>query len=89
MLRRNGVDLGNVRPIDHIGEIAPRPLLMITGTRDDDTPVAVMQRLFAAARAPKDLWIVEGAVHGNYLATAPAEYERRVITFLDRSLHAQ
>jgi fermentation-respiration switch protein FrsA (DUF1100 family) len=58
---------------------------MITGSVDDNTPVPVMQRLFAAAGDPKDLWIEEGAGHGDYVAVAPAEYEKRVIPFLERA----
>jgi dipeptidyl aminopeptidase/acylaminoacyl peptidase len=86
--RRAGVDLGNVRPIDHIREISPRPLLMITGTADDDTPVPVMQRLFAAAGEPKELHIIPGAEHGTYLQVAPARVEALMTGFLARALPA-
>lgn len=85
-LRRQGVDVDAVRPIDHMGEIAPRPLLMIAGSDDSDTPVAVMEQVFAAAREPKELWVEPRATHGSYVETAPAEYERRVVGFFDRSL---
>ena len=34
----------------------------------------------------KDLWIVPGANHGTYFETAPAEYEARVVAFLDHAL---
>jgi len=84
--RRAGVDVKAVRPIDHIGEIAPRPLLMIAGAADLDTPVPVMERLFQAAGQPKELWIEPGANHGGHLTAAPAEYESRVIAFLERTL---
>jgi dipeptidyl aminopeptidase/acylaminoacyl peptidase len=87
-LRRVGVDFDNVRPIDHMAEIAPRPLLMITGGRDGDTPPPVMERLFRLAGQPKDFWLVPGSDHGAYLKTEPAEYERRVVAFLERSLGA-
>jgi dipeptidyl aminopeptidase/acylaminoacyl peptidase len=82
-MRMHGVNPDNVRPIDVIGAIHPRPLLMITGTLDGDTPVPVMRRLFEAAGAPKELWVVPGADHGTYFKTAPAEYESRVVAFLD------
>ncbi len=85
-MRREGIDVDAVRPIDRIRDVAPRPILFITGTADDDTPVAAMRRMFDAAGEPKELWIVEGSGHGGYLETAPAEYEARVIAFLDRSL---
>ncbi len=84
-LRRSGVDVDAVRPIDAIAKISPRPLLMITGDRDDDTPVPVMRRLFEAAGPPKELWIVPGASHGGYYEAAPAEYEARVVSFLERA----
>jgi dipeptidyl aminopeptidase/acylaminoacyl peptidase len=87
-LRRGGVDVDAVRPIDHIKDVSPRPLLFITGTQDRDTPVPVMQHMFDAAGEPKSLWIVPGADHGTYLKTSPAEYEARVIAFLDAALLA-
>jgi dipeptidyl aminopeptidase/acylaminoacyl peptidase len=86
VMRSAGVDVDAVRPIDHIHEIAPRPVLFITGTNDQDTPPPVMQRMFDAAGSPKSLWIVEGAEHGTYAKTAPAEYEKRVVAFLDDTI---
>jgi uncharacterized protein len=88
-LRRSGIDVDALRPIDHVGEIAPRPLLLIAGKMDRDTPAAVTQRMFDAARAPKTLWMVPGADHGEYLQAAPAEYEARVVAFLDEALGAE
>jgi dipeptidyl aminopeptidase/acylaminoacyl peptidase len=85
-LARAGVDVGAVRPIDHIADVSPRPIFFITGTNDGDTPVPVTQRMFDAAREPKRLWIVPGADHGQYLNTAPAEYESRITAFLDDAL---
>jgi dipeptidyl aminopeptidase/acylaminoacyl peptidase len=85
-MRHTGIDVDTVRPIDHIGEVSPRALLFITGTADHDTPVATMRRMYDAAGEPKEMWIVDGSDHGKYLDTAPAEYEARVVAFLDRSL---
>ncbi len=85
-LARDGVHIDNVRPIDRIAAISPRPILMIAGAHDGDTPLPVMRRVFAAAREPKELWVLDDAGHGGYFAAAPAEYESRVIGFLDRSL---
>lgn len=85
-LRREGIDLANLRPVDHLAELSPRPLLLIAGADDDDTPVPVMQRLFAAAREPKELWVVPHARHGDVAAAAPAEYERRLLAFFDGAL---
>jgi dipeptidyl aminopeptidase/acylaminoacyl peptidase len=85
-MRRRGIDLAQTRPIDFVGAIAPRPRLVIAGSRDRFVPARRTAALFAAAREPKELWIVEGADHGEYAAVAPAEYERRLVTFFDRGL---
>jgi uncharacterized protein len=84
--RWSGVDVGAISPIDDVPRLAPRPLLMIAGTEDTDTPPWVMDRVFAAAREPKELWSVPGVGHGGYVQAAPAEYETRVIGFLSRAL---
>ena len=43
-------------------------------------------KYFAAAGEPKQLWKVPGAEHTGGIDARPAEYERRVIGFLDRAL---
>ncbi len=45
-----------------IGEVAA-PVMILHGTRDGAIPVAEARRLFAAAREPKTLIVVEGAGH--------------------------
>ncbi len=85
VLRHAGVDVDRVAPLARIGAIAPRPLLMLAGDEDDDTPVPVMQRLFAAAGEPKELWVVHGAGHGGYVRAGPEAYEARVVGFVDRA----
>jgi fermentation-respiration switch protein FrsA (DUF1100 family) len=88
-----GLDLYRVRreridPGAHLAAYAPRPLLMIAGDLDEDTPLWVMEKVFAAAREPKELHVVHGAGHGEVARIAPAAYERWLIEFLDRSLLA-
>jgi len=85
-MRLSGVDPDNVRPIDVVGQIAPRPLLMITGGRDGDTPPSVMMELFAAAGEPKAFWMVPASGHGGYFQSEPTEYENRVVGFLGDAL---
>jgi uncharacterized protein len=84
--RVSGVDVDDVRPIDHVGEIAPRPILVVTGDREEGSPLSETRRLFDAAGDPKAMWVVPGAPHGGYLRTAPAAYETKVVDFLDRAL---
>lgn len=88
-LEREGVAIDEIRPIDAIASFSPRPLLMLVGAHDNDTPSPVVERLFAAARAPKQLWIVPGGHHGGYALTAPGGYREHVVGFLDRTLGEQ
>ena len=66
--------------------VAARPfsVLLICGTRDYTIPCRHAERIYEAARGPKELWIVQGAEHASALGCAPVEYEERVIRFLNR-----
>ena len=71
---------------DRIGLIAPRPVFLlyaVPGIGEEDIR---QPRLFAAAGEPKQIWQVPGSDHTGGLEAQPAEYERRVIEFLDRAL---
>lgn len=81
-LRHAGVRLDRVRPIDVVGSIAPRPLLLVTGDADDDTPLDVETRVFAAAGEPKTMWIAKGAGHGEYLAADRVGFLGAITSFL-------
>ncbi|MCX6109908.1 MAG: alpha/beta fold hydrolase [Proteobacteria bacterium] len=81
-----GVDMDHVTPLDSIGRFSPRPLLMIAGDADTDTPPAVFRSVFAAAREPKDLWIIPGAHHGDYVQIAGDRYLKRVVGFFSDHL---
>ena len=80
-----GVHASELRPIDHIGEVVA-PLLIIAGKADRYTPIDESRALFARARAPKQLWEVEGAGHVDFAAYAPDEYRRRVLDFFGEYL---
>lgn len=82
-----GVDLDKLSPSDVIGQVAPRPILLIYGSRERSLSGAYRQ--LAAAGGNAELWVVEGARHGNYLEVAPEEYEVRVVGFFDRALPAR
>jgi fermentation-respiration switch protein FrsA (DUF1100 family) len=70
-----------LNPITHIVDLNA-PLLLISGTDDRHTTVAETQRLFDAARQPKELWIVPGGGHFNMHTYAGKEYENRISDFL-------
>jgi hypothetical protein len=82
-----GVDIDKLSPGDVIGQIAPRPILLIYGSRERSLSGAYRQ--LAAAGDHAGLWVVEGAGHGNYLDVAPGDYEARVVAFFDKGLPAR
>jgi fermentation-respiration switch protein FrsA (DUF1100 family) len=77
--------VSDLRPADHIDALGA-PLLLLAGSEDQHTTREDNQRLFAAARPPKELWNVEGAAHVDLHAFTRRAYEKRVGAFLEREL---
>lgn len=50
-------------PVDHVGKISPRPILLVHGSDDDVVPVSHVRRLFGKAGEPRKLTLIEGAGH--------------------------
>lgn len=82
--RRLHVALNHVAPISHISNLAPAPVLLLTGTEDTHAPPADAERLFAGCHGPRDLWLVPGAGHKNVFELAGEAYRDRVVGFLDK-----
>ena len=74
-----------LKPIEAIAGVGA-PLLIASGSIDQQTPMAETRRLFDAAAAPKELWEVQGAAHQDLHAFDPVEYERRILGFFERTL---
>ena len=70
-----------IRPIDVIDRIAPRPVLLLHGARDDVVPVADAQALYERAGDPRELVILPEA--GHRLRVEPGALEV-VIDWLKR-----
>jgi pimeloyl-ACP methyl ester carboxylesterase len=64
-----------------IRRIAPRPLLMIHGAKDNYVAPEVAQQLFERARQPKQFWLVPGARHNGSVTTAGSQYASRLVKF--------
>jgi len=84
---RLGVSVRTFAPIEVIGKIAPRPLLLIHAERDERIPLNDTQELMAAAGEPKELWIAPGAGHGEPWMVAKEELKTNWSAFLERYLH--
>jgi pimeloyl-ACP methyl ester carboxylesterase len=54
-----------VPPADAAARIAPTPLLIVHGDRDDFFPPEHAEQIFEAAHQPKELWIVPGFGHAE------------------------
>lgn len=81
-----GYTFDAVQPIDAVRALAPRPLLLIHGTADQVISVSHAHLMYAAAGAPKELWLVPDVDHcGAYFADRPA-YVARVTSFFERTL---
>jgi pimeloyl-ACP methyl ester carboxylesterase len=79
-----GVDITQLSPVTVIDQIAPRPILLIYGSREISLAGGRAQQSAAGDNA--HLWVVEGAGHGDYLTVAPEAYEAQVVTFFDKAL---
>lgn len=82
---RLGVGPDDLRPITGIARLGA-PILVVAGQLDRHTTLAESEALFAAAAPPKELWVVAGAHHEDFLAKDPAGYRERVVGFLRRHL---
>lgn len=87
--KRRGFDRDEVCPVNVVDRIAPRPLLVIHGTDDRRITEAQVRRLFAAAKSPKTLWLVEGASHDGIRSPVLDRLAPNVISFLDSALLGQ
>ena len=87
--RESGVNIRQARPIDDAPRIAPRAILFIHGEQDPIMRASNSMRLYQAAREPKELYLIPKGGHGELLKADPAEYERRVVSFLDKYLRGR
>lgn len=73
----------------HAAEVSPEksvaarafPVLLICDEKDVALPCRHSQLIYAAARGPKQLWVVPGAFHTAALGFQPEEFRRRVLSF--------
>ncbi len=86
---RKGISLAAVRLTDWIRQIAPRPLLLIQGSRDERIPLVQVQQLFAAAGQPKDLWLIEGETHESIYTRGLEARLTEVTAFFDRAFRSE
>ncbi len=73
-------------PIGRAAQIAPRGLLLIAPREDALVSWTQSVALYRAAGEPKELYVIPGAAHSDAHLVGGAEYEERVLAFLERHL---
>jgi alpha-beta hydrolase superfamily lysophospholipase len=86
--KRLHLRLEQLAPIDHIADLAPAPILLLTGAEDAHAPPEDAEQLFARCGEPREFWLVPGAGHRDVFEVGGEAYGQRVLDFLDRSLPA-
>jgi uncharacterized protein len=73
-----------------IPKIAPDAVFLVYGEKGQNGSEKQPNKLFyAAAGEPKQIWEVPNGQHIAGITTKPAEYERRIVGFFDRTLLEQ
>lgn len=83
---RFGIWPWKVSPQEACGTLSPRPLLLIQGGQDPRMPIEGIRAMHAAARDPKELWVIEQAGHLEGYALNPQAYRNRLIRFFESHL---
>lgn len=78
-----GFPAANVSPVQAVAARAFRafPVFLICDGADTSLPCRHVEKIYAAARGPKTLWVVPNAFHTAGLGYEPEEYKRRVLRF--------
>lgn len=79
-------EIDRFNPVEAAPKISPRPLFVIGGEFDRLMTPEDVRKVFAAAREPKQLWMVPEAWHAKCREAAGMEYDTRVIGFFSRNL---
>jgi alpha-beta hydrolase superfamily lysophospholipase len=79
-----GIPLSEVSP-EKAASSRAFPLLLICDENDVVLPCRHTEMIYAAARGPKQLWVVPRAFHTAALGFQPAEFKRRVLAFFSEA----
>lgn len=73
-------------PVTVVGELAPRPLLVIHGDADEIVPIELGRGLYDRASEPKEFWSIAGADHFTPWVHLGEEFEVRICAFFAAAL---
>jgi dipeptidyl aminopeptidase/acylaminoacyl peptidase len=83
---RVGIESEEIVPEREVARISPRPVLVMHGVLDTTISPRDGEAIFAAAREPKQWWLIPDSAHAQGARKAAAEYERRIVAFFDANL---
>jgi dipeptidyl aminopeptidase/acylaminoacyl peptidase len=83
---RGDLDSDEINPEKYIAQISPRPIYIMHGTADTTVGFHHGERLFAAAKHPKQFWQATGGLHTRLWQLDQAKAENSVIAFFDQYL---
>jgi alpha-beta hydrolase superfamily lysophospholipase len=84
--RRLKVRVRQLAPVERIGDLAPAPVLLMTGTADCHATPDEARRLAGRCRGPCETFFVPCASHCDVFETGGSLYQARVLDFLERWL---
>ncbi len=73
-------------PENYIAQISPRPIYIMHGTADTTVDFSHGERLFAAAKEPKQFWRAEDGAHTRLWQLDKNKAESSVVEFFNRNL---
>jgi len=84
ILRSMVEDAEGYNPINEIGRISPRPVMITTGDADKEIPLEGVEHLYDLAGPPKELVVVKGADHTLSTPESVAETNSAVVSWFKR-----
>ena len=84
--RKFGFPVDTLAPIRRIGQISPRPVLILMGGKDTWVNPEGGRQLYAAVGEPRELWFEPELGHLEFHEKRAAEFEERIAVFFDKHL---
>jgi uncharacterized protein len=84
--RRLGTRIRDVAPIAHVAHLAPRPVLLLTGSEDELAPPDEVKAFLTQIPDSARFHLVPGAGHGKVYQVAGQAYRDLLLAFLARHL---
>jgi dipeptidyl aminopeptidase/acylaminoacyl peptidase len=83
---RGDLDIDEINPEKYIAQISPRPVYIMHGTADKTVGFEHGQRLFDAAKAPKQFWKAQNGEHTRLWQLDNEKADTSVVDFFNRYL---